>query len=144
MDPRQDGSSPKPAGPSAHGDVLEAVPVPVVAAEPRPGQIPGGSGALSLAIPMPDVVPSQALDEEVAAVGGASAAMGGGHQEEASTAAADAAARIQTMVAVNDRYCMSALLSGPPILPSLLVEKSCSNKSIFCTFSCLVAAGLCR
>ena len=112
MDPRHDGGLPKPAGASAHGVVLEAAPAPAVAAEPRPDQIPGGSGAFSPAIPVLEVVPSQALDEEVAAVGGASDAMAaGGHQEEEGIAVSDAAARVQTMVAaVNDRYCpLSAL-----------------------------------
>ena len=115
MDPRHDGGLPKPpAGASAHGDVLVVAPAPAVAAEPRPDEIPGSSTALSLAIPTPEVVPSQALDEEVTAVAGASDAAAVGQEEEGTAAAADAAARIQTTVAVNDRYrplCALILLS---------------------------------
>ncbi|CAO2143565.1 unnamed protein product [Urochloa humidicola] len=104
MDPgpshRSGNSSPKPPVQSTGGDVLEA-PAPAVAMEPRPEEIPAGSGALSLAISNPEVVPSQVLDEVVTAVGAAtSAAVAGGHQEEP----AAAASRIQTLAAVNDRF----------------------------------------
>ncbi|TKV99802.2 hypothetical protein SEVIR_8G067150v4 [Setaria viridis] len=102
MDPgpsRQDGGSPKLAGPSALGDALEA-PAPAMSVEPRPDEI-SGSRELSLAISQPHVVPSPALDEVVTAVGGASSSMAGGPQE-VGMAVADT--RIQTVQAVNDRF----------------------------------------
>ncbi|CAL4994470.1 unnamed protein product [Urochloa decumbens] len=103
------GGSPKLVEPSALDDMLVDSPAPAVAVEPRPDEIPAGSGALPLAISNsnPDVIPSQVLDDDdevvITAVRSAtSASMEGAHEEKTAAVAADA--RIPTVQSVNDRF----------------------------------------